>query len=207
MILTNLYLRVMMNFTSCILNKTIEIRVIKKIRNRHTYLRIKSINLLEISSHIFFTISDAKKLIERKRSWIEHHLISFERKKKESDKYRYLGELYDLNLSSKELDEFYRKKAKELIPKLVEKYSLNMSLYSTSVKFRKNKNTWGSCNYKNGLNFNILLLKYPIEIIEYVVIHELAHIRHKNHSKEFWNLVEVYCPDYKKRMKLFKTFL
>lgn len=196
-----------MNFTSCILNKTIEIRVIKKIRNRHTYLRIKSINLLEISSHIFFTISDAKKLIERKRSWIEHHLISFERKKKESDKYRYLGELYDLNLSSKELDEFYRKKAKELIPKLVEKYSLNMSLYSTSVKFRKNKNTWGSCNYKNGLNFNILLLKYPIEIIEYVVIHELAHIRHKNHSKEFWNLVEVYCPDYKKRMKLFKTFL
>ncbi|PLY04998.1 MAG: M48 family peptidase [Arcobacter sp.] len=196
-----------MNFTSEILNKTIDIQVIKKIRNRHTYLRIKSSNLLEISSHIFFTINDAKELIEKKKSWIEQHIISLEKKAKEEGIYRYLGQIYDLDLSSKELEEFYRKKAKEIIPKLVDKHSINMNLYPSSIKFRKNKNTWGSCNYKNGLNFNILLMKFPLEIIEYVVIHELAHIKHKNHSKRFWNLVEIYCTDYKQRIKLFKTLL
>ena len=196
-----------MNFTSEILNKTIEIRVIKKIKNRHTYMRIKSCDLVEISSHVFFTISDAKKLIEKKKSWIEQHLLFLEKKAKEAGKYRYLGQSYDLDLSSKELDEFYRKKAKEIIPNIVEKYSHIMNLYPTSIKFRKNKNTWGSCNYRNGLNFNILLMKFPQEIIEYVVIHELAHIKHKNHSKRFWNCVEEYCVDYKQRIKLFKTLL
>jgi len=196
-----------MNFTSEILNKTIDIQVIKKIRNRHTYLRIKSSNLLEISSHIFFTINDAKELIEKKKSWIEQHIISLEKKAKEEGIYRYLGQIYDLDLSSKDLDEFYRKKAKEIIPKSVDKHSSNMNLYPSSIKFRKNKNTWGSCNYKNGLNFNILLMKFPLEIIEYVVIHELAHIKHKNHSKRFWNLVEIYCIDYKQRIKFFKTLL
>ena len=196
-----------MNFTSEILNKTIEIRVIKKIKNRHTYMRIKSCDLVEISSHVFFTISDAKKLIEKKKSWIEQHLLFLEKKAKEAGKYRYLGQRYDLDLSSKELDEFYRRKAKEIIPNIVEKYSHIMNLYPTSIKFRKNKNTWGSCNYRNGLNFNILLMKFPHEIIEYVVIHELAHIKHKNHSKRFWNFVEEYCVDYKQRIILFKTLL
>ena len=207
MILSKIYLRVMMNFTSKMLNKTIEIQVIKKIRNRHTYLRIKSADLVEITSHMFFSMNDAKKLIEKKKLWIEKHLLYLEKKAGESTTYRFLGEVFDLNLSAKELDDFYRKKAKEIIPEIVEKYALIMNLYPTSIKFRKNKNTWGSCNYKNGLNFNILLMKFPLEIIEYVVIHELAHIKHKNHSKRFWNFVEIYCADYKKRIKLFKTLL
>ncbi len=50
-------------------------------------------------------------------------------------------------------------------------------------------------------------MKFPIELMEYVVIHELAHIQHKNHSKDFWNLVKEFCPDYKQREKLFKNFL
>ena len=64
-----------------------------------------------------------------------------------------------------------------------------------------------SLYYKNGLNFNILLMKFPIEVMEYVIVHELAHIKHKNHSKDFWNLVAVYCSNYKEVEKLFKNFL
>ena len=82
-----------------------------------------------------------------------------------------------------------------------------MDLYPTSISYRKNKRTWGSCNFKNGLNFNILLMKFPLEIMQYVVIHELSHIKHKNHSKNFWNLVEKYCPNYKQIEKEFKNFL
>ncbi len=196
-----------MNFIRVISNRPIEIRVLKKIRNRHTYLRVKSDSLLEISTNIFFTKKDAQKLVEHKIQWIEECLKHYEKKALNSNKYSFLGQEYNLDMNQKELDEFYRKNAKEIIPKLVQKYSEKMNLFPTSIKYRKNKNTWGSCNYNNGLNFNTYLCKFPIEIIEYVVIHELAHIKHKNHSRKFWNLVGFYCEDYKNRIKLFKTLL
>lgn len=196
-----------MNFTQEISNRAIEIKVVRKIRNKHTYLRVKNHSLLEISANIFFTKKDALKLIKNKIKWIEDRLEYILMKDSNKDKYMFLGEYYDLNKDSSELDLFYRKNAQEIIPRLVEKYSLEMNLIPSSIKYRKNKNTWGSCNYKNGLNFNIYLCKFPIEVIEYVVIHELAHIKHKNHSKMFWNLVEIYCKDYKKRVRLFKSLL
>lgn len=196
-----------MNFTREISNRVVEIKVLKKIRNRHTYLRVKNPLLLEISTNIFFTKKDAQKLIENKIEWIEERLNNLEKKALELNEYRFLGKKYDLDMNLQELDKFYRKNAQEIIPKLVEKYSLEMNLFPSSIKYRKNKNTWGSCNYKNGLNFNIYLCKFPLEIIEYVVIHELAHIKHKNHSKNFWNFVGIYCVDYKSRIKLFKSLL
>jgi len=196
-----------MNFTREISNRVVEIKVLKKIRNRHTYLRVKNPLLLEISTNIFFTKKDAQKLIENKIEWIEERIKNLEKKALELNEYRFLGEKYELNMSLQELDKFYRKNAQEIIPKLVEKYSLEMNLFPSSIKYRKNKNTWGSCNYKNGLNFNIYLCKFPLEIIEYVVIHELAHIKHKNHSRNFWNFVSIYCVDYKSRIKLFKSLL
>lgn len=196
-----------MIFNTEILNKSVQVQLINKKRNRHTYLRLKNGDSIEISSNIYFTIKDAKKLIEDKKEWIENRIFGEKKKFLNNDEYFFLGKKYILDSSIKCLDEFYRKKSKEIIPSLVQKYSNEMNLYPTSLKYRKNKNTWGSCNYKNGLNFNILLIKYPIEIVEYVVIHELAHIKHKNHSNRFWNLVEEYCPSYKQRMKLFKSFL
>ena len=196
-----------MDFKTQISNNNVNVKIIKKIRNRHTYLRIKSENLIEISTNIFFTLKNAKALIEEKKTWIENHIINLEKRSKNADTYIYLGEIYKLDKDSKELDKFYRENAQKIIPKLVEKYSLQMNLFPTSIKYRKNKNTWGSCNYKNGLNFNIYLCKFPIEVIEYVVIHELAHIKHKNHSRNFWNLVEIYCADYKNRTRLFKSLL
>nr|WP_266096231.1 M48 family metallopeptidase [Aliarcobacter cryaerophilus] len=93
------------------------------------------------------------------------------------------------------------------ISTFIEKYSNLMQLFPTKISYRKNKRTWGSCNYKNELNFNILLMKFPLYIMEYIVIHELAHIKHKNHSKKFWDLVEKYSPNYKEIEKIFKTLL
>ncbi|HRM35744.1 MAG TPA: M48 family metallopeptidase [Aliarcobacter cryaerophilus] len=52
-----------------------------------------------------------------------------------------------------------------------------------------------------------MLMKFPLYIMEYIVIHELAHIKHKNHSKKFWELVEKYSPNYKEIEKIFKTLL
>jgi len=81
-----------------------------------------------------------------------------------------------------------------------------MNLFPSKVSFRFNKTRWGSCSYKNSIVFNYYLSKLPIELIEYVVVHELAHIEHKNHSKKFWDLVEKYLSDVKIRRKKLREF-
>ena len=94
--------------------------------------------------------------------------------------------------------------AKDVIPKRVEYYSGIMNLCPTGVKITKAKKRFGSCNGKNSLCFSCFLMKYPMEAVDYVVVHELAHIKHHNHSKDFYNLINQYMPDYKQREKLLK---
>lgn len=94
--------------------------------------------------------------------------------------------------------------AKQEIPKRVEYYSRLMSLYPTDIKITSAKKRFGSCNGKNSLCFSYYLMNYPSEAVDYVVVHELAHIKHHNHSKDFYNIVEKYLPDYKEREKMLK---
>ncbi len=195
-----------MEFELLFNNKTLTVKVVKKRAMKNTYLRVKSAQMIQINSNYYFTKDDALNLLKRKQKWIENSILKFEENSLEDNEFYFLG-LKHKNLDLRDIDTFYKNEAKKIIPSIVERYSNIMSLFPTNLKYRKNKRTWGSCNYKNGLNFNTLLVKFPIEVIEYVVIHELAHIKHKNHSKKFWDLVEVYCPDYKQREKLLKSFL
>ncbi len=190
-------------------DRILEVKLTLKKSLRHTYLRVLSQNQIEIKSNSRFTIDDAKDLILKKQNWINQSVISFsQRKIILENQFLYFGKVENIeNYKIRNLDNFYKNEAQKLIPFLVEKHSKIMNLEANSISYRKNKRTWGSCNQKNDLKFNILLMKFPMEIIEYVVIHELSHIKHKNHSKEFWDLVEKYCPDYKQREKLFKSFL
>jgi len=178
---------------------------------KNLYIRVIDNENIHIKAGSYFNSIDAKIFLDKKEDWIYNKLIELKKVALLKDEFLYFGkvekkELYDLE-DEKSVDEFYRKQANEYIIFLVDKHSKIMNLFPTKVSFRKNKRTWGSCNFKNEIRFNFLLMKYPIQIIEYVVIHELAHIVHKNHSKDFWNLVETYCSDYKDREKLFKTFL
>lgn len=197
-----------MSFQIEINQRIVTVKLEKRKNIKHIYLRVLSPNLIEIKTNIYYTLYDAKSLIEKKIDWIENSIIRLEEKNINEDEFLYLGirkKIEDYKI--KNLDSFYKKEIVKYLPNLVEKYSKKMNLFPTSISYRKNKRTWGSCNYKNGLNFNILLMKFPLELMEYVVIHELAHIEHKNHSKNFWDLVEYYCPDYKQREKIFKSFL
>ena len=94
--------------------------------------------------------------------------------------------------------------AKEIIPKRVEYYSDIMNLKPTGVKITKAKKRFGSCNGKNSLCFSCFLMSYPMEAVDYVVVHELAHIKHHNHGREFYDLIRSYMPDYKEREKILK---
>lgn len=113
---------------------------------------------------------------------------------------------YDEGLFHKQTDAFYRNKAKEEIPLLLEKWSGIMNLTYNKLSFRKAKRQWGSCSGKNNLSFNTMMMKLPQEVIEYIVVHELAHITHKHHQKAFWDCVACYLPDYKARIVVLKTF-
>lgn len=197
-----------MSFQIEINQRLVTVHLEKRRNIKHVYLRVLNPNLIQIKTNIYYTLLDARDLIEKKMTWIENTIIRLEEKNINDDEFLYLGERKKIeDFKIKNIDSFYKKEILKYLPDLVQEYSIKMNLIPTSISYRKNKRTWGSCNYKNGLNFNILLMKFPIELMEYVIIHELAHIQHKNHSKNFWDLVESYCPDYKKREKIFKSFL
>ena len=100
--------------------------------------------------------------------------------------------------------ESLRKKAKAYLPGRVAFYSQIMGLSPTRITITGAKTRFGSCSPKNSLSFSYYLMLYPPEAIDYVVVHELAHIRHHNHGKQFWALVEKYMPDYRERKKQLK---
>jgi len=95
------------------------------------------------------------------------------------------------------IDTFYREKSETVISPILESMSHRMQLFPASVSFKKYKRRWGCCDTQNHIVFNSLLAQFPEEIIRYIVIHELAHIREKNHSKRFWAIVASFQPDYK----------
>lgn len=99
-----------------------------------------------------------------------------------------------------------KQKAKRILPEKIEFWSNKMHLYPSNVKVTSAKKRFGSCSAKNSLCFSFYLFDYPDEAIDYVVVHELAHIKEHNHSKHFWKVVESYLPDYKEREKLLKRY-
>ena len=96
------------------------------------------------------------------------------------------------------------KRAKSELPPRVEYWSAVMGLKPTGLKTTSARTRFGSCSAKNSLCFSWYLMRYPDTAIDYVVVHELAHIRHHDHSPAFYALVERYLPDWRERMKLLK---
>lgn len=90
------------------------------------------------------------------------------------------------------------------IPRMVEHYAKKMSLSPTGVKITSAKTRYGSCSGKNSLCFSMYLMFSRPCAIDAVIVHELAHIKYKNHSPEFYAYIEKYMPDYKERIKLLK---
>lgn len=86
----------------------------------------------------------------------------------------------------------YRSVAEQIMGQRIQFYSQQMGLYPTAVQFRGQKTIWGSCSPENKISLNFKLIVAPIQVVDYVLIHELAHIQHKNHSRAFWSLVEKY---------------
>jgi len=104
------------------------------------------------------------------------------------------------------VENFYKLRAIEKIVPLTNKWAKKMGVEPEHISFRYSKNRWGSCSSTNRISFNYHLVKLSSSLIKYVVIHELAHIVHKNHSKEFWKLIYKYLSDYKVKEDKIRVF-
>lgn len=103
------------------------------------------------------------------------------------------------------LVQFYEKEGRAWIHRRTLHWAEQMKLFPTKIKFRAPRTRWGSCSSQGSINFNWKLIVFDPSVIDYVVIHELAHLQHLNHSRSFWDLVKFHCPDYKIYEKILKT--
>lgn len=94
------------------------------------------------------------------------------------------------------LKAFYRHATRQGVNRLIDQYAAKWGLKVKAVRITNAKRRWGSCSRQNSLNFSLRLAMVPPEAMEYVVVHELAHTRHHNHSSEFWGFVRAMLPGF-----------
>ncbi len=150
-------------------------------------------------------------IVEKKLSWIVKKLLHVNKRKSISEIYNkeqkvlLLGNKESLHVKDN-LSTFYKQKTMEIVPIIIDKWALKMKLNPIKISFRKTKRRWGSCSAKNELSFTSSLAQLPLECIEYIIVHELSHIKYKHHKKDFWLLVEKFMPNYKDCEKILKEY-
>lgn len=96
-------------------------------------------------------------------------------------------------------------KAAELIKKRTTEYSVILGVNYNSIRIKDTKTRWGSCSSKCNLNFNYRIIMAPEKVMDYIIVHELSHLKHMNHGKKFWETVALYMPDYEKHKEWLKV--
>lgn len=193
-------------------DKEYPIEIIRK-NNKNTYLRVKDGKII-VTTNYLTSLTTINKLIKNNTAFIDKALNK-NNLKKEDDSFKLFGNSYDIiyGFNDTEIDnnKIYTKDNKSL-NKYLSKYIYNIyeerinyyyNLFEENIpipnlKIRKMTSRWGVCNIKNhNVTLNLELSKYNIECLNYVIVHELSHFIHPNHSKEFWLLVGKYYPNYK----------
>ncbi len=189
---------------------------IEKKNNKNTYIRIKEDLNIYVTTNYFTTEKQVIKLLDNNYDYLFKMLNNMKQRNEKKELFYYLGKKYDIiyldsNVelyddkiyvkNEETLNKWYKKQIKKIFK---ERLDYNYGLFTENIPYpnlriRKMKTRWGVCNKKtNTVTLNSELIKYDISKIDYVIIHELSHFLHFNHSRSFWNQVEKYCPNYKK---------
>ncbi len=200
--------------------------------NRAKYVRLK-INLdgeIQLIVPRFVSISRAEELMFKKN---ESVLKNYQNIQNKLQKFYFFGRELELKICNddkcreamifddkllllksnkdKNIRELFnswlKNKAKEYIPQRVEYFSERFGFSYNKVIIRAQKSRWGSCSSNGTLSFNYKLMYFNSKVIDYVVIHELCHLKEMNHSQKFWKLVEAIMPDYKHHKTKLGLFL
>lgn len=134
-----------------------------------------------------YSIEEIDALIVRHRRWIENHRAAMERR---------TARVQALAQTQEQIDSLFLK-AREIIPDRVAYFSRLMNVEPTGIRITSAQKRFGSCSARNSLCFSYRIMMYPSEAVDYVVVHELAHIRYHDHSREFYQLVETILPNYR----------
>lgn len=94
------------------------------------------------------------------------------------------------------LEKWYKMKARSVFVQKLDSWSKVMGVRYNQFRLKEQKTRWGSCSSLGNINLNWRVIMAPEQVIDYLVIHELAHLKYLNHSQEFWNVVAEFCPDH-----------
>lgn len=206
-------------------NKDYEIVIEKKRTTRNTYIRVKKDLKIHVTTSIFTTNRFIENLIRENYDKIGKMIDQQEIKSKNNSGFFYLGKQYVVIYSDIEgikfdnnkvylnhnfdIDKWYKKQAKTLF---LERLDYNYKQFTKKIPYpklriRKMTSRWGVCNIRTHIiTLNLELIKRDISYLDYVIIHEMSHLIHGDHSYEFWNLVEENMPNYKKYKEEMKDF-
>ena len=166
-------------------NEQISYEMIRK-RIKNIYIHIKEEKEI-VTIPYKMEKEKAISVVEEKKKWI------FDRVRKQKQ-----------NLKEEKMTEKELEILKQIVQEKVPFYAEKIGEHPNKVRIRDLNYAWGSCSAKKNISINEKLAKYSEREIEYVILHELCHLKHMNHSKQFWNLVEEYMPDYKSIRKELK---
>ena len=201
-------------------DKYYDVVIVRK-NNRNTYIRVKNGKIVVTTNYLTST-KNIERIINDNISSIKKMIDIDEKKQEKKEEFYYFGNKYDIIygfsnieiiddkiyvLNKKELDKWLKKNIVEIYSRHL-KYWYNQfeeNIPIPNLKIRKMTSRWGVCNIRNhNVTLNSELSKYDIDCLDYVIVHELSHFIHHNHSKSFWNLVEKYYPNYKISRKKLK---
>jgi predicted metal-dependent hydrolase len=207
--------------------ETIPYSLIYSNKARNLRIQIKIKGEIEVILPPGFQVADAESVMQQKHSWIKKRL---ELIKRTENRFYLLGheikvtQNYDLFIKRHKIsikdhhlkiispsgaiedtvtiyNAWLRKLAKKSLMARVHTIADNLNFEIGRISIRGQKTRWGSCSKTGNLSFNYNLLKFRKEVVDYVIIHELCHLKQMNHSEKFWKLVAGFSPNYKKLRK------
>ena len=196
-----------------------EIVIIRK-NNKNTYIRVDENKNIVVTTNYFVTNNKIKQILDNNINFLKKNLS-----KEKKDGFYLMGKKYDIIVDEKikdveilddvikvnnlkKLNSWYKMKILSIFKDHLDFYynKFDENIPYPILKIRSMKTRWGVCNRKvNSVTLNLNLVKYDSSCLDYVIIHELSHFVHFNHSKSFWNTVSKYCPNYKEIEKKLKN--
>lgn len=201
--------------------KEYNVEVIKK-SNKNTYLRVKDDLTILITTNFFTSKHSILKLLNEHEKDLRKMIVRKCKEKEKEENFYYLGKKYDIILvntiknitfdgsyiftqSKDNLDKWLKRETKKIFEERLDYWyhEFEENIPYPKLKIRKMKTRWGVCNKRdNSVTLNSRLMKYDERTIDYVIVHELSHFIHFDHSRNFWKTVSKYYPNYKKVSKL-----
>jgi len=189
---------------------TSEVSVLFAPRNRNTYITVTHEGEVRVRTPLK-ELKRIRNLLKEKEEWINSKLISLQKRSSYShtlgSTIRFRGEVMNIDSFEslqkklkkdensinieKYYHQFYKNEAILTLPSRINHYAKKMNLHPSEIRYKRLRRRWGSCNSLGTVTFNTLMMQLSYEHIDYIIVHELAHLKHMNHSKEFHTLVRT----------------